>query len=107
VAAGLLLALALGRCLAATDAVTQENRERRNNVRVFLVKICTIYIWLQPGPRPRWPRPNIRPWSLVIYVTIISVEGCERASSLAVKDFRVAPPSPGLDSYREQIFRLE
>ncbi|PWZ19426.1 hypothetical protein Zm00014a_038597 [Zea mays] len=31
---------------------------------------------------------------------------CERASSLAVKDFRVAPPSPGFDSYRERIFRL-
>ncbi|AQK87765.1 F-box protein [Zea mays] len=30
----------------------------------------------------------------------------ERASSLAVKDFRVAPPSPEFDSYRERIFRL-
>jgi hypothetical protein len=26
--------------------------------------------------------------------------------SLAVKDFRVAPPSPGFDSYQERIFRL-
>jgi hypothetical protein len=30
---------------------------------------------------------------------------CERASSLVVKDFRVAPPSPGLDFSRERIFR--
>jgi hypothetical protein len=30
--------------LAAADAVTQENREHKNNVKVFLVKICTIYI---------------------------------------------------------------
>jgi hypothetical protein len=31
---------------------------------------------------------------------------CERVSSLVVKDFRVAPPSPGFDSPRERIFRL-
>jgi hypothetical protein len=30
----------------------------------------------------------------------------ERASSLVVEDFRVAPPSPGFDSPRERIFRL-
>ncbi|PWZ07033.1 hypothetical protein Zm00014a_016906 [Zea mays] len=31
---------------------------------------------------------------------------CERASSLVVKDFQVAPPSPGFDSPRKRIFRL-
>jgi hypothetical protein len=56
-------------------------------------------------------------WSNVLYYYIIKApprltlyrlkdKTGERASSLVVKDFRVAPPSPGFDSPRERIFRL-
>jgi hypothetical protein len=51
-------------------------------------------IFLQPPPIPD-----------ISFVIAYSLE-LYSVSSLVVKDFRVAPPSPGFDSPRERIFRL-
>jgi hypothetical protein len=42
----------------------------------------------------------------IFFALIIISRSGERASSLVVEDFRVAPPSPRFDSPRERIFKL-